>query len=191
MSGSVCRRASWTSLDPTCHAHRSVIARWGHWHILIAKLLRILVMLECPNTGSDGILQHRGLEQCRPIWYSSDSFICFKDLPSHLDIHPHAVLCVHSQPSQHNRDQASCSHATDKIDVIAWFRHLMWFWRLAIMALGVNLVHEVVEEDAHGVATDSAAICRELALLDVCLDPMYLATIFATVCPSWYLCVLG
>ena len=115
-------------------------------------------MLKRPYARSYGILQHRCLEESRSIRYPRNSFIRLKHFPRHLHVDPHTVFCVHPQSTQHDRNQPPRACSRYQVEVLAWFGQLVGFWWLAVIAFGVDLVHKVVEEDEHGVASYTAAI---------------------------------
>lgn len=105
----------------------------------------------------DGLLQLGCLEQSRSVRYARKCLVRLEHFSGHAHVDVFARLDVHSQPSQHNGDQASGAGARDEVEMFAWFRDFVSF-RSPSFSLDKGSVHELLQYNEHGVAAHASAI---------------------------------
>lgn len=115
-----------------------------------------------PHGLPDGMLKHRGLEQCRAIGYAGDGLVRLEHHAGHLHVELLALLQVEPQTAQHDGNEAACAGADDQVEVVTWLGNLV-ATRGFPFDLDVGAVHELLEDDEHGIAANSSAILLALA----------------------------
>lgn len=111
-----------------------------------------------PHGFLDGLLKHGCLEQRRPIGYTDDSLIRLEHHPRHAYVELLARLQVEPEAAQHDGDEATRAGADNEIEVVAWFRYLV-APRSFAFDFDVGAVHQLLEDNDHGIAADPSTIC--------------------------------
>lgn len=118
-----------------------------------------------PYTFPDRLLELRGLEQSRTVGNTSDGLVGLKYLASHTHVYFFASLEIQAEATEHQSDQAASAGTDDQVEVIAGFGNLVATRRLTF-AFDIGAVHEFLEENKHGVTTNTTAICSgQLSLI--------------------------
>lgn len=106
---------------------------------------------------TDGLFQLAGFEEGGSVWDAGNGLVGLKYHARHADVELFARLEVESEAAEHNGDETARSGADDEVKVVAWLGDFAAA-RSAAMSFDKGAVHEFLDNDEHGVATNTAAV---------------------------------
>lgn len=112
----------------------------------------------------DSFFELASFEQGRSIRNTGDGLVGLEHHAGHAHVELLACLEVEAESAHHDGNQAAGSGSDDEVKVVAWLGDFMSSGSAAF-CFDKGSVHELLDDDEHGVTSDTTSICVRVGLL--------------------------
>lgn len=126
--------------------------------VALAIISFMLVDGVLADSLADRLFQLAGLEECGSVGNAGNGLVGLEDHAGHADIELLAGLEVESEAAKHNGNETAGSCADNEVKVVAWLGDFVAAWGAAL-GFDKGAMHEFLDDDEHGIATDTATVC--------------------------------